>query len=87
MRPAIIVGTSACSDTPKFLQSSKAGATGVASRPDWPLLAVIAPRGPVTGALAWEIAYERWIDTANGDDFSEVARRALGEVQAASGLC
>jgi AcrR family transcriptional regulator len=39
------------------------------------------------GALAWKIAYERWSDTADGDDFSEVARRALGEVQAASALC
>jgi AcrR family transcriptional regulator len=39
------------------------------------------------GALAWKIAYERWSDTANGEDFSELARRALGEVQAASGLC
>ena len=39
------------------------------------------------GALAWKIAYERWSDTANGDDFSEVAQRALGEVQAASALC
>lgn len=39
------------------------------------------------GALAWKIAYERWSDTANGDDFNELARRALGEVQAASALC
>ena len=39
------------------------------------------------GALAWTIAYETWIDTSNGDDFSELARRALGEVQAASALC
>ncbi len=39
------------------------------------------------GALAWEIAYEHWIDPANGDDFSELARRALGELQAASALC
>jgi len=39
------------------------------------------------GALAWKIASERWSDTANGDDFSDVARRALGEVQAASALC
>jgi AcrR family transcriptional regulator len=39
------------------------------------------------GALALKIAYERWSDTASGDDFSEVARRALGEVQAASALC
>ena len=39
------------------------------------------------GALAWKIAYERWSDTANGEDFGELARRALGEVQAASALC
>jgi AcrR family transcriptional regulator len=39
------------------------------------------------GALAGKIAYERWSDTACGDDFSEVARRALSEVQAASALC
>ncbi|MEV0404074.1 helix-turn-helix domain-containing protein [Actinoallomurus sp. NPDC050550] len=39
------------------------------------------------GALAMKIAYERWSDPAGGDDFSEVARRALGEVRAASTLC
>ncbi|WP_460351436.1 TetR/AcrR family transcriptional regulator [Actinoallomurus acanthiterrae] len=39
------------------------------------------------GALAFKIAYERWSDTANGDDFGEVVRRALGEVRAASALC
>jgi len=39
------------------------------------------------GGLAWTIAYERWSDTASGDDFSELARRALGELQAASALC
>ena len=39
------------------------------------------------GALAWKIAYEHWSDTASGDDFSELARRALGELQAASALC
>jgi AcrR family transcriptional regulator len=39
------------------------------------------------GALALKIAYERWSDTADGDDFGEVARRALGEVRAASALC
>lgn len=39
------------------------------------------------GTLAWKIAYERWSDPASGDDFSEVARQALGEVQAASALC
>jgi AcrR family transcriptional regulator len=38
-------------------------------------------------ALAWKITYERWSDTTNGDDFSDVARRALGEVQAASASC
>lgn len=39
------------------------------------------------GALAWEIAYERWSDTANADDFSELARQALGDLRAASALC
>ena len=39
------------------------------------------------GALSLKIAYERWSDTADGDEFSEAARRALGEVQAASALC
>ncbi|MFY9863621.1 MAG: hypothetical protein WAK58_07380 [Trebonia sp.] len=42
-----------------------------------------APRG----RAAWEIAYERWNDAANGDDFSELAQRVLGELQAASALC
>jgi AcrR family transcriptional regulator len=39
------------------------------------------------GALALKIAYERWSGTVNGEDFREVARRVLGEVQSASGLC
>jgi hypothetical protein len=39
------------------------------------------------GALAWEIAFERWSDTTNGDEFGELARRTLGDVQAASALC
>jgi hypothetical protein len=39
------------------------------------------------GALAWKLAYERWSGTTNGDDFGELARRALTEVQAASALC
>lgn len=39
------------------------------------------------GALALNIAYERWSDTTNSDEFSEVARRTLSEVQAASALC
>ena len=38
------------------------------------------------GALASKIAYERWTIT-DGGDFSEAARRALSEVQAASALC
>ncbi|MCW2505014.1 MAG: hypothetical protein JWO79_3298 [Actinomycetia bacterium] len=38
------------------------------------------------GALTWKIAYERWIDTANGDEFGDVVRRTLGDVQAASAL-
>jgi AcrR family transcriptional regulator len=39
------------------------------------------------GALALAITYERWSDPASTDDFGELARRALGEVQAASGSC
>jgi hypothetical protein len=39
------------------------------------------------GALAWKIAYERWSDTTNADEFGEVARRALGDLQAASSSC
>jgi hypothetical protein len=31
------------------------------------------------GALAWDIAYDRWIDTPDGEDFGEIARRTLGE--------
>ena len=38
------------------------------------------------GALTLKIAYERWSDTTNGDEFGEVARRTLSEVQAASAL-
>ena len=39
------------------------------------------------GAVAGKIAHERWSDTANSDDFSELARRALNEVQVAGALC
>jgi AcrR family transcriptional regulator len=39
------------------------------------------------GALALKIAYERWSDMADGDEFGDVARRTLSEVQAASALC
>jgi AcrR family transcriptional regulator len=35
------------------------------------------------GALAMKIAYERWCDAPDGGDFSQAARRALDEVQAA----
>ena len=38
------------------------------------------------GALAWKVAYERWSETAKGDDFSKVARGALREVRAATAL-
>ena len=39
------------------------------------------------GALAWKIAYERWSETLGGEEFGQAARRALGEVQAASTRC
>lgn len=39
------------------------------------------------GALAFEIAYERWSDTANDDDFGTVVRRALNDVRKASAAC
>ncbi|WP_024799835.1 TetR/AcrR family transcriptional regulator [Nocardia sp. BMG51109] len=39
------------------------------------------------GALAWTIAYERWSDPANGEEFGELARRSLTEVKAAGSSC
>jgi AcrR family transcriptional regulator len=39
------------------------------------------------GSVAWKIAYDRWIDAPDGEDFGEMARRTLGEVQAASASC
>ncbi|MGH3320491.1 MAG: hypothetical protein ACRDN9_09975 [Streptosporangiaceae bacterium] len=39
------------------------------------------------GTLTLTIAYEHWSDTNGGDDFGEVARRALSDVQAAGALC
>lgn len=39
------------------------------------------------GALAWKIAYERWIAPTNGDEFKDIARRTLIEVHAASASC
>lgn len=39
------------------------------------------------GMLAFEIAYDRWSGATGGDDFGEAARKALGEVRAATDLC
>ena len=39
------------------------------------------------GALAGRIAYERWSEPANGDEFGDVARRTLDEVQVAGVMC
>jgi AcrR family transcriptional regulator len=39
------------------------------------------------GALALNIAYERWSDPTNGEGFSELARRTLDDVRAASARC
>ncbi|MHB8531875.1 MAG: TetR/AcrR family transcriptional regulator [Solirubrobacteraceae bacterium] len=38
------------------------------------------------GALALKIAYEQWSDDASGEEFSEIARGTLSELQAASVL-
>ncbi len=35
------------------------------------------------GSLAWKIAYDRWIDAPDGEEFGEIARRTLGELPAA----
>jgi AcrR family transcriptional regulator len=39
------------------------------------------------GSLAWKIAYDSWINAPDGEDFGEIARRTLGELQAARALC
>jgi len=39
------------------------------------------------GALALKMAYDRWSDTTNGDEFSEIARRTLGELRSAIAWC
>jgi AcrR family transcriptional regulator len=39
------------------------------------------------GSLAWKIAYDRWIDAPDGEDFGEIARRTLGQLKAASTSC
>jgi len=36
------------------------------------------------GALTLKIAYERWSDTTNGDQFSDLAQHTLSELRAAS---
>lgn len=61
------------------LIASMAGALKRRGAPE--LIASVAAE---LGALAWEIAYQRWTDTADGDDFSRLARRAIDEVKAAS---
>ncbi|WP_030670967.1 TetR/AcrR family transcriptional regulator [Streptomyces rimosus] len=38
------------------------------------------------GSLAWEIAFERWIDTGNSEGFGPLARQALAEVRAAAAV-
>jgi AcrR family transcriptional regulator len=61
-----------------------AAMTGALERRGVP--ALMASVAAELGALAWKIADERWSDTANGDEFSEVARRALSEVQTATAM-
>jgi hypothetical protein len=39
------------------------------------------------GSLAWKIAYDRWIDAPDHEDFGEIARRTLAELHAASASC
>jgi AcrR family transcriptional regulator len=39
------------------------------------------------GSLAWKLAYDCWIDAPDGEDFGEIARRTIGELQAAGALC
>ncbi|MFF1714664.1 hypothetical protein [Streptomyces sp. NPDC058268] len=38
------------------------------------------------GALAWEIAYDQWIDTDNSKGFGPLARQALADVRAAGAV-
>jgi AcrR family transcriptional regulator len=37
--------------------------------------------------LALRLAYERWTDTTDGDDFGAVARQSLDDVRAAGAVC
>ena len=44
---------------------------------------LVAQAAAQLGALALKRAYEQWCDLGNADEFSDIGRRALGEVQAA----
>jgi AcrR family transcriptional regulator len=39
------------------------------------------------GALGMTIAYERWSESTDGDEFGDVARRTLSELQEATATC
>lgn len=39
------------------------------------------------GSLAWQIAYDRWVDAPDSENFGEITRRTLGELKAASTSC
>ena len=61
---------------------------GVPSRRWVPGVADLTARAAAgLGALAWEIADEHWTDPANGDEFSDLARRIVRDVRAATALC
>ena len=64
------------------LTASMAGALRRRGVPD--LTARVAAE---LGSLASAIAYERWSETTAGDDFGEIARRALSEVRATQPAC
>ncbi|MFD7018334.1 hypothetical protein [Streptomyces sp. NPDC059161] len=38
------------------------------------------------GTLAWQIAYDQWIDTDNSEGFGPLVRQALAEVRAAGAV-
>lgn len=46
--------------------------------------ALVARVAAELGALSLKIGYERWSDSGNTDEFGDIARQALGEVQAAA---
>jgi hypothetical protein len=51
------------------------------------ITAKVSQIAQLTCSIGVDCAIERWSDAANGDDFSELAQRVLGELQAASALC